>query len=350
VRCGGCLTESGRIKENPMSDPNLVNTLAARLRDAEASRNPIAPVRGEVPLDEMATAYAVQQANVDARIANGEHIVGRRIGLTSLAVQKQLGVDQPDFGALFADMAYGDSEPILLKTLIQPKVEAEIALVFERDLTHEKHTYVDILRASADALAAIEVVDSRIENWDIRFVDTVADNASSARFVLGSRPVPLSQIDLTACAMTLARDGEVLSRGSGTACLGNPLNAAVWLADRMAQLGTPLRAGDVVLTVRSGRWCRSRKRARSPRRSEDSAASARRSPNNKAYFATRPIIAVAAASFFGEPTERPREFILRIRTASLSSMPLLQRLGLSWVVGDEPYVSLHVLGADRYAR
>ncbi|MFX1676690.1 2-keto-4-pentenoate hydratase [Paraburkholderia sp. A2WS-5] len=231
-----------------MPDNTVVTTLAARLRDAERTRAVIAPVRGEIAATDMATAYAIQQANVDRRVANAERIVGRKIGLTSLAVQKQLGVDQPDFGALFASMAHGDGEPIPLSQLIQPKVEAEIALVLEHDLTHEKHTFVDVLRASAYALAAIEVVDSRIENWDIRFVDTVADNASSARFVVGSRPVPLSQIDLAACAMELARDGEVLSRGNGAACLGNPLNAAVWLADRMVQLGTPLRAGDVVLT------------------------------------------------------------------------------------------------------
>ncbi|AIO35889.1 2-keto-4-pentenoate hydratase [Burkholderia cenocepacia] len=231
-----------------MTDPNTVRELAARLREAEASRRTIEPVRGTIALDDMTTAYAVQQANVERRIAAGERVVGRKIGLTSRAVQQQLGVDQPDFGALFASMAYGDSEPIPLSTLIQPKVEAEIALVLERDLTHDRHTFADILRASAYALAAIEVVDSRIENWNIRFVDTVADNASSARFVLGSRPVTLSRLDLTACAMTLSRDGDVLSEGSGAACLGNPLNAAVWLADRMAQLGTPLRAGDVVLT------------------------------------------------------------------------------------------------------
>jgi len=231
-----------------MPDVNVIDALASRLRNAEASRNVIEPVRGEIAMDDIATAYAVQQANVDLRVATGERIVGRKIGLTSLAVQKQLGVDQPDFGALFASMAYGDAEAIPLSQLIQPKVEAEIALVLEHDLTFEKHTYVDILRATAYALAAIEVVDSRIQNWDIRFVDTVADNASSARFVVGSRPVPLSQIDLTACAMELSRDGEVLSRGNGAACLGNPLNAAVWLADRMVQLGTPLRAGDVVLT------------------------------------------------------------------------------------------------------
>ncbi|MPW22315.1 2-keto-4-pentenoate hydratase [Paraburkholderia sp. CNPSo 3157] len=225
-----------------------IQAIAARLREAERTREAIDPVRSEIALDDMASAYAVQQANVDARVTAGGRIVGRKIGLTSLAVQKQLGVDKPDFGALFASMAYGDDQPMPLASLIQPKVEAEIALVLKHDLVRESHTYADLISATDYALAAIEVVDSRIRDWDIRFVDTVADNASSALFVLGSRPVPLAALDLPAAEMTLERDGEVLSRGSGAACLGNPLNAAVWLADRMAQLGTPLRAGDVVLT------------------------------------------------------------------------------------------------------
>ncbi|RQR74775.1 2-keto-4-pentenoate hydratase [Burkholderia sp. Bp9015] len=231
--------------------------IAERLRIAETTRQAIDPIRAgfavpaihpEIALDDMATAYAVQQINVEGRVARGERIVGRKIGLTSQAVQKQLGVDQPDFGTLFASMAYGDSEPIPLSKLIQPKVEAEIALVLNRDLTHERHTFADLLGATDYAVAAIEVVDSRIRNWNIKFVDTVADNASSAAFVLGSRPVPLSQLDLSTCAMKLESDGEVRSTGNGAACLGHPLNAAVWLADRMAALGAPLRAGDVVLT------------------------------------------------------------------------------------------------------
>ncbi|TAL52854.1 2-keto-4-pentenoate hydratase [Pandoraea sp.] len=225
-----------------------LKAIAARLKKAEIGRQVIAPVRGDIGLDDMQSAYAVQQINVDARVARGERIVGRKIGLTSLAVQKQLGVDQPDFGALFASMAYGDAQPISLSKLIQPKVEAEIALVLKRDLTYERHTFADLIGATDCAVAALEVVDSRIENWDIKFVDTVADNASSAAFVMGARPVRLSQLDLAACAMALESRGEVLSTGSGAACLGNPLNAAVWLADRMAALGTPLRAGDVVLT------------------------------------------------------------------------------------------------------
>lgn len=222
--------------------------LAARLRDAEQTKRPVAPVRGEISPDDARLAYAVQRANVEARCAAGERVVGRKIGLTSLTVQRQLGVDQPDFGTLFASMGYGDNQPMSLAKLIQPKVEAEIALVLERDLTAEQHTFADLIGATAYALAAIEVVDSRVQNWDIRFVDTIADNASSALFVLGSRPVRLRDLDLAACAMTLSQEGEILSRGNGSACLGNPLNAAVWLADRMVQLGTPLRAGDVVLT------------------------------------------------------------------------------------------------------
>lgn len=229
--------------------------LALRLRESERTRETIAPLRDDERFTRFANsadaaqlAYAIQQINVVARVAAGERIVGRKIGLTSPAVQKQLGVDQPDFGALFASMACGDNQPIALNELIQPKVEAEIALVLEHDLTHERHTYADLIRATAYAVAAIEVVDSRIEGWNIRFVDTVADNASSARFVLGSRPVLLRDVDLAACAMTLSNEHEVLSRGNGAACLGNPLNAAAWLADRMVQLGTPLRAGDVLMT------------------------------------------------------------------------------------------------------
>ncbi|NML32417.1 2-keto-4-pentenoate hydratase [Paraburkholderia antibiotica] len=238
-----------------MNTPNHAEALAQRLRESERSGQTIAPLRDDPsfaalsnPADAEQLAYAVQQVNVAARVALGERVVGRKIGLTSPAVQRQLGVDQPDFGALFASMAYGDSQPIPLAELIQPKVEAEIALVLEHDLIHERHTYADLVRATAYAVAAIEVVDSRIEGWNIRFVDTVADNASSARFVLGSRPVLLRDLDLAACAMTLSQESEVLSRGNGAACLGNPLNAATWLADRMVRLGTPLRAGDVLMT------------------------------------------------------------------------------------------------------
>lgn len=231
-----------------------ISEIANLLWAAEQQRVPCAPLRDRIlaaagKQDPVACAYAVQQHNARRRIEAGARVVGRKIGLTSAAVQKQLGVDSPDFGMLFADMAFGDGEEIALaRTPLQPKVEAEIALVLERDLTHERHTFADLISATAYALPAIEVVGSRIENWNIKLLDTVADNASSGAFVLGSRPVRLGRLDLANCAMTMERRGQSVSAGSGAACLANPLNAAVWLADVMARVGTPLRAGDVLLT------------------------------------------------------------------------------------------------------
>ena len=227
-----------------------VETVALALREAELSKNAIAPVRPQLGGEsaDVNIAYAVQEANTQRALAEGRRLVGRKIGLTSVAVQKQLGVDSPDFGMLFADMSYGDGEVIPTGLLIQPKVEAEIALVINKDLTQEKHTYADIISATEYALPAVEVVDSRIENWKISLIDTVADNASSAAYVLGSRPVKLENLDLVNCKMTMTRAGEVVSQGVGKACLSNPLNAAVWLADEMVRRGRPLLAGDIILT------------------------------------------------------------------------------------------------------
>ncbi|MED5611742.1 MULTISPECIES: 2-keto-4-pentenoate hydratase [Pseudomonas] len=234
--------------------PALIEA-AARLRQARDSGQPCAPVRDLIQqagqqgnAAALDLAYAVQQRNNAADIAAGWRPVGHKIGLTSRAVQRQLGVDQPDFGRLFAQMARGDGQPIAWSDCQQPKVEAEIALVLEHDLCHERHTLADILRATAFALPAIEIVGSRIANWDISLLDTVADNASSGLFVLGSRPVRLERLDLVNCGMSLSLRGEPVSVGAGAACLDNPLNAALWLADTMARLGEPLRAGDVILT------------------------------------------------------------------------------------------------------
>ena len=227
-----------------------VETVALALREAELSKNAIAPVRPQLGGEsaDVDIAYAVQEVNTQRALAEGRRLVGRKIGLTSVAVQKQLGVDSPDFGMLFADMSYGDGEAIPAGLLIQPKVEAEIALIINKDLTQEKHTYADIISATEYALPAVEVVDSRIENWKISLIDTVADNASSAAYVLGSRPVKLENLDLVNCKMTMTRAGEVVSQGVGKACLSNPLNAAVWLADEMVRRGRPLLAGDIILT------------------------------------------------------------------------------------------------------
>jgi 2-keto-4-pentenoate hydratase len=227
--------------------------IAQLLHAAQVNRAPCAPVRDMIieaadGTDLVATAYAVQQFNTRRLLESGHRLVGRKIGLTSFAVQKQLNVDSPDFGMLFANMAVADGEEISLSRTLQPKAEAEIALILDRDLTHEKHTLADIIAATAYALPAIEVVGSRIDNWDIKLVDTIADNASSGLFVLGSTPAKLDRLDLVGCAMSMERAGELVSSGNGAACLGNPLNAAVWLADMMVKVGAPLKAGDVLMT------------------------------------------------------------------------------------------------------
>jgi 2-keto-4-pentenoate hydratase len=229
-------------------DGALVERLAARLRGAEAGRTPCPPIRDDIPAGDVAIAYAIQQVNAEHGIRAGRRVVGRKIGLTSRSVQTQLGVDQPDYGVLFADMVVNDGEPIAATRVLQPKAEAEVALVLERDLTVEQPTVVDVIRAVAFALPAIEVVGSRIANWDIRLVDTIADNASSGLIVLGGPPRTLDGLDLRLCGMTLECRGEPVSVGAGASCLGSPLVAAAWLARKMVEVGTPLRAGDVVMT------------------------------------------------------------------------------------------------------
>lgn len=226
----------------------LIQDLAGRLREAEQTRSPIAPIRGELIKDSEEQAYAIQMANVEHALLLGRRIVGRKIGLTSVVVQKQLGVNQPDFGTLFADMVFGDDEEIQLNRTLQPKVEAEVALVLGQDLVREDTTLIELMNAVSYVLPAIEIVGSRIANWDIRFVDTVADNASSGLVVVGGAPIPLQGLDLKLVEMSMTRNGEMVSEGNGGACLGHPLNAALWLARKLAQLGQPLRAGDLVLT------------------------------------------------------------------------------------------------------
>lgn len=221
---------------------------AERIRIAYETGQPTPPVRDQLPEGDVAAAYAVQKVNTDHWLDARRRLVGRKIGLTSKVVQQQLGVDSPDFGMLFADMALADGEDVALGRVMQPKVEAEVALVLERDLAMPDPTLAELISAVAYAVPAIEIVGSRIANWDIKLVDTIADNASSGLFVLGATPVRVEGLDLRLAGMVMERRGEQVSIGAGAACLGNPLNAALWLARTMVRVGAPLRAGDVVMT------------------------------------------------------------------------------------------------------
>ncbi|RJF89297.1 2-keto-4-pentenoate hydratase [Oleomonas cavernae] len=221
--------------------------VAQRLRDAYVT-SAVPPLRDSLSPTDASGAYRVQSINTRFWQESGRRIVGRKIGLTAKAVQAQLGVDQPDFGVLFDDMAIPDGGTLDPAAVIQPKAEAEVALVLARDFDNLKATITDVINAVAYALPAIEIVDSRIADWKITFADTVADNGSSAFFVLGTEPKLLAGLDLRTCGMALEVDGNVASLGAGVACLGHPLNAAAWLARTLSAAGTPLRAGDIVLT------------------------------------------------------------------------------------------------------
>ncbi|MFF4598566.1 2-keto-4-pentenoate hydratase [Amycolatopsis sp. NPDC001319] len=227
-----------------------IDTAVARLQRAERDRTPVQPVREFLGEDDIDAAYEVQRRIISDKIASGRRMVGRKIGLTSEAVQRQLGVDRPDFGVLLDDMVFGDRAEIPLERFCQPRVEGEVAFVLGADLS-DGATVVDVLRATEFVLPAIEIVDSRVAGWDIRITDTVADNASSGALVLGTRPVKLSEVDLAGLGMVLEHGGEPISTGVGAACLGSPAVAVAWLAQEVARRGEPLRAGEVVL---AGAW------------------------------------------------------------------------------------------------
>ena len=227
---------------------DMVAKAAHRLHHAATSQQPCPPVRDLIGADDLEAAYAVQRRNVEARTAAGATVVGRKIGLTSAAVQAQLGVDQPDFGVLFADMAHLDGAEVPSDAVLQPRVEAEVAFVLKADLV-DGDLDDEQVRAAVDyAVAALEVCGSRIADWDISFGDTVADNASAGAYVLGTVRKSLDEVVPAEVEMTMSVDDQEVSTGNGAACLGDPINALVWLARQARDLGDPLRAGQVVLS------------------------------------------------------------------------------------------------------
>lgn len=229
-------------------DKKTLQQAADSLRQAHDARSMCDPVRGLLNGGTPEDAYAVQDLNTEQWLNEGRRLIGRKIGLTSAAIQRQLGVDQPDYGMLYADMAFADGEEVPLDRLIQPKVEGEIAFYLGGDLDGDGLTSADVMAAVDYVVAAVEIVDSRVKDWDIRLIDTIADNASSGVYTLGSQPRKLTGLDLRLCGMVIEHKGEPVSVGAGAACLGNPLTATLWLARKMVDVGRPLRKGDLVLS------------------------------------------------------------------------------------------------------
>ncbi|MQB07882.1 2-keto-4-pentenoate hydratase [Agrobacterium tumefaciens] len=233
----------------PQPVTSIVNLAAAveQLEQASVSRKPCPPIADLVGVGDIDAAYEVQKRITERRVAAGARIVGRKIGLTSKAVQAQIGVDQPDFGVLFDDMRFEDGDEIPFARLLQPKAEAEIAFLLGRDIV-DADDPAAVRAAVVLVFPALEIVDSRIANWRIGITDTVADNASSGVFVIGGEGVPLDRAEPAEVRMTMRRNGEIVSQGTGRDCLDDPLNALAWLARTAISFGAPLRAGDIVLS------------------------------------------------------------------------------------------------------
>lgn len=227
-------------------DNTAIQTCADLLYNAEQSRGQIAPLSEQYPGLRVDDAYAVQLANVMRATKQGQRVSGKKIGLTSPGIQQQMGVSEPDYGHLFAAMdCAGD---IITAQLIQPKIEAELAFVLKADLSGGKVTADDVRAATDYVAGAFEIVDSRITDWRIALVDTIADNASSGRYVLGEQKVPLADLDLAAVTMDFFKNGERIDQGTGAAVLGDPCLAVAWLANRLYGYGVALKAGEVILS------------------------------------------------------------------------------------------------------
>lgn len=230
-----------------MASGGTHQALADALRTAELDRTPIALLTADHPDLTVADAYAIQSINIDRRVADGALVRGRKVGLTSAPMQQLLGVNEPDFGVLVDDMFIEDGDEVRLDSLLQPRVEAEVAFIMGRDLTGPGVTTSNALAAIEGVLPAIEIVDSRVADWKIKLADTIADNASSGRLVVGGRLRRVTEVDLRLVGVAVSRNGRVVDTGAGAAALGNPARCVAWLANKLAQFGLALRAGDVVL-------------------------------------------------------------------------------------------------------
>jgi 2-keto-4-pentenoate hydratase len=225
----------------------MEESAADRLRSAGESRQPIGRVSREYDID-VPSAYAVQAIARRRAIADGRVPCGWKIGLTSPSVQAHFGVNEPDYGALFADMGFGPEAEVPTSRLIQPRGETEIAFVLKHGLPGTDIDLQTVTDAVDYLTIAVEIVDSRIENWDLTAADTIADNASAAMFVLGNERIQPANIDIASTLMQTLCNGAEVSKGVGANCMGNPYLAGLWLARALVKAGTPLQAGDIILT------------------------------------------------------------------------------------------------------
>jgi 2-oxopent-4-enoate/cis-2-oxohex-4-enoate hydratase len=229
-------------------DEKLAQQLGDELYQALIDRRPVAPLTARGLSLTVDDAYRIQQRMVARRLEKGETVIGKKIGVTSKAVQQMLDVHQPDFGYLLSGMVVNEGEAITAATMIAPRAEGEIAFILGRRLMGPGITGADVLAATEVVLPCFEIVDSRIRDWKIQIVDTVADNASCGVFVLGGRAVDPRGIDLALCGMTLEKNGELVATGAGAAVQGSPENAVAWLANTLGRLGIALEPGEVILS------------------------------------------------------------------------------------------------------
>ncbi len=226
-----------------------INELGDELFDALTNRKMIEPLTEREPEITIEDAYHISLRMVNRRVEAGERIIGKKIGVTSKAVQNMLNVHQPDFGYLTDRMVYGNGDEMpVSELLIQPRAEGEIAFMLKRDLFGPGVTNADVLRATEAVIPCFEIVDSRIRDWKIKIQDTVADNASCGLFVLGDNAVDPRKVDLATAGMVVEKNGELLSTGAGAAALGSPVNCVAWLANTLGRFGIPLKAGEVILS------------------------------------------------------------------------------------------------------
>jgi len=221
--------------------------LAADLAEAERSRESIAPLTSAYPDIDVVDAYEIQLINIRQRIAEGARVIGHKVGLSSLAMQQMMGVDEPDYGHLLDEMQVYEDVPVKAGRYLYPRVEVEVGFILAADLPGADCTEDDVLAATAALVPSIELIDTRINDWKIALCDTIADNASSAGFVLGAARVSPADIDVKAIDAALTRNGEMIAEGRSDAVLGNPVTAVAWLARKVESFGVRLRAGDVVL-------------------------------------------------------------------------------------------------------